>query len=352
MGLTMTRRIRIGACIPDPRDGTSLYRGVGPLSHLVKNYDVEVTYLPTIDAVSIHHYDCIFMQRPSGEPTLELAKMVKRSKIPLWIDFDDYPFEVGHDNPMHKHYANERVKEATFYIMQLADVTTVTHKTLKDLLMGDHEFQDGTKQSFGRNVVVVPNAYDKRFHGDLVTTKRKKLISWRGGLSHEKDLFVFTPMIKRVLEKNKDWEMEFVGGVPWYIKEQFDPSQVTFTELKDFLSYREHMVGLRASVNIVPLHDSLLSRCRSNIAYIETTTWGSMNIVPAWESWRDCNSVYRYSDKTSFEEVFSIVLRDYDLEKHNVSDNFKYNLEHLDLDLVNEIRMEVIQNLIGGYYGS
>ena len=343
------RRIKLAAIILDHKDATSLYRGAGPLSLLQKTDKLYISYLSSVDAVTLMHYDLVFMQRPTGQASLNVARLVKDCKLPLWVDFDDYPFAVTADNPMSAHYASKEVMEATEALIRLANKVTVTNDTLREMLI---EAVDPHKTAgvYNRKYVVIPNAYDLRFHGEVQGVRDNKKIVWRGGLSHDRDLFEFAPKIKRVLDKNKNWTMEFVGGVPWYIREQFDQTQVKFTPVQDFMAYRKHMSEINASIQIVPLHDSPLSRCRSNIGWIEGTVFGSNVLVPDFNSWDYCVGTFQYNHESDdFEGCLeNMIMSSNKVKEHQHKVAAEELMLRFRLEDINGLRMKVIKELCDG----
>lgn len=338
------KQIRLGVISPDINDATSMYRAGGPLSSLHNHIDVKIDYLKTATNMSLLHNDVIFMQRPFLPDHLGAAKMVKRLKLPLWCDFDDFMFDIPKDNPGYRQYSSKEVQSSVFEIMQLADVVSVTTEFMKDKYT-ELAIINGKERPLCKNVVVVPNAYDPRFHGIPSKPSGNKLISWRGSKSHEKDLMVFKEPILQFLNANKDWKIEFVGGVPWHFEESFDKAQATFTEPMDWFFYMEHMRKIAPSIHIVPLYDSVFNRCRSNISWIEATCFGAVTICPNWGGWTHPGTI-GYFDVDDLSRALSKADTWREGAKDFTEASFYEINKRFHIDQSNEKRAEIIEGLI------
>src|SRR6185295_502627 len=244
-----------------------------------------------------------FMNRVFNEDHLKVCQLVKRLNKPLWLDYDDFLFDVPKDNPNYHTYMNEKAHTCLIGILSLADTVSVSTRTLKALYEKEIDVGNGQTITLAKNVICIPNAYDPKFHGAQVSSNGNKLITWRGSKTHERDLMEFADPIIQFMKENKDWKIEFLGYNPWQITEQIDHSQVSHSKSREPFEYMDYLKHLNPSIHIVPLHDSLFNRSKSNIAWIEATCAGAMVIAPDWDGW--INTGYNYSDKGTFFRYMS-----------------------------------------------
>lgn len=335
--------IKVGILSPGINDATSLYRAGGPFSAL--RDDIHVTFMDKATNITVLSQDVIFMQRPFNEVHFRTAQMVKRCRVPLWVDYDDFLFDVPRDNPNYSLYMNEKVHMHLFQIAKMADIVTVSTKTLKALYEKEIDAGDGNKITLSDNVNLITNAYDKRFHGERILNTGNKLITWRGSKTHDKDLAHFAMPIVKFMNDHKDWKIEFLGYNPWQLTEQIEPSQVTITDPMEPFLYMEHFKSLQPSIHIVPLHDSIFNRAKSNIAWIEATIAGAVTICPDWDGWRN-EGTFRYKDVEEFIQCLTLAASA-SVEDMNI--NLDHSFEVISLcfylDNENELRKNIIYNL-------
>ena len=97
--------------IPNPTDGTSLYRGWGPLSRIKKHLpEVEFIVANTVDWSVLINCDGAFLQRPFTEGHLKICEMIKNMGIKLWVDYDDDLLNVPRSNPTFENYSTCRLR--------------------------------------------------------------------------------------------------------------------------------------------------------------------------------------------------------------------------------------------------
>jgi hypothetical protein len=332
--------ISLMCLLPQQHDATSFYRGAGPLGSLKRQRGDLTLSFPT-GAVNWSHLnmvDAVFMQRPFQPTHLELAKMAKRGGRPLWIDYDDDLFNVPTDNPTHTLYSRDQVQKNIAQIVAMADVVTVSTSELKRRL-----------DPLNEDIRIVPNAIDEELFGyrSWEPEKRSKCVMWRGSATHARDLAIYSSEIIELAHEFPEWTWTFLGTNPWFITDAIPSDRCTVIEPLDVLEYFEFIHGVRARVQMVPLHDSPFNRAKSNIAWIEGTFAGSACVVPNWEEWQR-PGVFAYKSKESFKRQMSLLLseKEPELELVSVRASWDHVTHNLRLERVNHLRSEVIDDLV------
>lgn len=270
--------IRILLLCPNPNDGTSYYRGIGPFMRLQKDYrDVAVYTTPELDFdnnwSALSAADIVILQRPFHNTHVKWARAVRRAGIPLWVDYDDDHLNLAFENPAYDLFMNDETRKNTEECLRLADVVTVSTQVLKDLY-GSHN----------SNVIVIPNAIDDAIYGNRPSPPRKKLVVWRGGQGHERDLDSVSQDLIEVSHDPEfaDWTFHFVGARPWRLIEKMRDSNTHWSPGEPVMTYLEKLWQMRASVVICPLVDDAFNRAKSNIVALEALYAGALPVVPMY----------------------------------------------------------------------
>lgn len=262
----------LGVFCPDPTDSTSFYRGVGPLSELRKVYftnreSLSLCFFSQVSWATLKMCDYLFFQRPA---TPNMAQIIKRAKywsIPIWIDYDDFLFDIPADNPCYELYMNETANRAMLDCLHLADVVTVSTDALAEQL-----------KQYCKKIVVIRNAFDLSFLARKPEiTAINKLVLWRGSNTHDADLQSVEDALIELSHKNPSWTWLFAGCKPGFFHRM---KNCLHQKNLDIFEYHELIFKSRPSLMIVPLVDSTFNRCKSDCALLEGTYAGARVIAP------------------------------------------------------------------------
>ena len=320
-------------------DGCAWYRGVGPWSHLGKDFadEVEVRFAYSkAQCGDIRMADCLFMLRPYTAEEVMMARMAKRLGVPVWTDWDDFLFGLTPDNPAKPLYDDPNVTRNMTEVLSLSSVVTVTTKALEsamDVLAVER-------------CVLVPNSYDPYFDKVRQPIKRSKStqILYRGSVTHQRDLSLANKVFLTAESKQACWF--FVGLQPW----EFDRMKnATFVPGRGAFDYFEVLGALSVDIGIVPLAPTQFNLCKSNIAAMEIALAGGVALVPNWAEWRDIPGVAFYSQNQSFEDEFHNLLalrQEYpSAVAKRAADTIEYFKTERHLGKANATRMEIIRSL-------
>lgn len=320
---------RIGLMMPNSFDATSLYRGWGVFGDL---RGIEIHKLGTIDWNTVKPLDILFMQRPysdTGIKAIEFAKMLGKK---VWVDHDDYLHGITIDNPDYAVYSNPKIIANIEQAMKLADVVTVSTPRLKEMYSRFNAFME-----------VIPNAYDRSYHGEPMAPGMNKVITWRGGSTHEASLMEVGDTLISFLEKNKVWSMQFIGMCPWRLAKKL-PSNARIMQHTDPFFFMKHFKSLNPSIHIAPLASTVFNQCKSNITWIEATIAGAAVIASDFSQFRQ-PGITTYSSIDGLEDSLNDLSKDPELRKNNRETSLMHIMNHLNLSSINKQRASIIEAL-------
>lgn len=332
--------IALAVNIPQFADVTSFYRAMGPLGLLRRQIDLNIVSMQSWNWATIKSCDAVFMQRPYTDDHVSIMEIVKDRGVPLWIDYDDLLTAVPTDNPAFYTYMTEKVQKNIIDLVRAADVLTVSTEYLKTAL-----------SNLNKNIVVVNNAFDQPDLGRKRPEKmltRDKAIVWRGSRSHERDVFTYTQSIIQMSRdpKFKDWYWHFIGDTMWFASDNMVHDHTYITKPMELFKYHGHIMDIKPSALMVPLHESHFNLSKSNIAWIEASFAGAVTIAPEWSEWEK-PGVLTYESELEFRAHIESVMRgEIDIEAH-VKESWDHIQEHYELSKVNKLRADVLGSLLG-----
>lgn len=276
----------IGAIIPDRRDSTSVYRGVGPLSALRRDYGHQTVHLRSIEWSTLREIDVLFMQRPCLPEHLQAIRAAHASNVPVWVDFDDDLASIPEWNPTTMLYNAKKYGANTLEAAAMADLLTVSTRRLLEV----YKPLDGV-------AVVVPNAIDTQWlpPNPRPRDPAKKIVLWRGSGTHRWDLNLLWPAVQEIESRRDDVRFVFMSdNPPWFV--EYMRTDAEFIPWMDYPSYMRALNEVAPDVVVVPLYDCPLNRAKSNIAALEALWAGAHVVAPDWEEWRSACIAANYTD--------------------------------------------------------
>lgn len=326
--------------IPDKNDATSYYRATGPLGHLRKNSDVQLSYhfSETIERGVLDICDVAFFQRPFADAHLQAVHKVKDNKLPIWVDYDDNLLCVPFDNDTCNVYNKPSVQKNIKEILEMADVVTVSTNFLKQQWKG-----------FNKNIITIENGFNvsKFFKKWSLQNKTpENVIMWRGSPTHKKDMLTVAQEVVEMSHYDKEYRFEFMGDRHWMVTERMRPNSVTLAGPFDVDSYFKHIQSKTPKAFFVPLVKSDFNMSKSNIAWMEATLSGALTICTDMPEWVQ-PGVLRYKDPKDFKTQMKIAMEmDRDTWSMNVTSSWEKICDVYNLDHQNPKRLEMLKNLI------
>lgn len=180
-------------------------------------------------------------------------KEIQGSKIIMDLDDD---ITVRDDNPMAK---DHKIQDAKFIFTQTAkavDAITVTTEYLANNI----------RKLTDKPVIVAPNSFDPSYH--LVENKKHLgplRIIWGGSITHEIDLKMIAPVVKRIKDK---YDVKFVVVGDNRIKQWWN-IDMEIESSGELEYYQQILSSLGGNIGICPLVDDEFNKNKSNIKALE-----------------------------------------------------------------------------------
>ena len=235
--------------------------------------------------------DAAMFQAPGDPLHLELIDMYKKFGKKVYIDYDDYSFDLSPYNPRYAMLGTQEVKVVQdgvekyvwkdgykgfdlkannhrFDIFKkctgLADVVTVTTPYLADKF-----------KALNPNIQPIMNAIDFTKWRPLERPAKFKdevRIGWFGGDSHYKDLELIKPMFKAIAEKHKN--VKFVMLIPspdWVnlLLNDIPKEQLEVHYWADLEIYTLILASMFWDIGLSPIEVNEFGKCKSNIKWQE-----------------------------------------------------------------------------------
>jgi hypothetical protein len=330
-------QLRILAIIPNPKDATSFYRAIGPLSSMEKDYAITYDVLTTGDELSwikMLKYDVVFLQRPCIDAHMQAIKLAKQLGKPVWVDFDDDVFTIPRDNPAHLYYSQNNVRDTVKSAISWADMVTVSTEALRSAY-----------SSLSEKILVCRNAYNDTLITSFREPKKQKIICWRGTNTHERDVRHFATEIISIMKENPDWKFACLGANWWFLSEELN-EQYMFQATTSVIQFFSMLYDVGAAIQIVPLFDNEFNKSKSNIAWQEASIAGSACVVPTFKEWEECDGA-KYTGVTGFGESIRYLINNPNHRDQMVAQSRKMLDEQFKLSHVNKKRIAGLEALIG-----
>lgn len=326
--------IKILTRVPHPSDGVSFYRGFGPLGHLRTIMDVEFQQCAEFNWNILSQCDGLYMVRPATDADVSILLMAQNCRKPVWIDYDDHVLAIPKSNPGFSFYANEKVRENIRILLKQADHVSVSTKFLKKEFS---KYRD-------RLIHHIPNALPTNlldWRGEDVP--RKKLVTWRGSRTHDKDLKTMHPFLTQLQQDLPEWDFLFFGEIDYQTYDLFDPKRIKVQPFSDVMEYFHALKRSGSSIHLVALEDNDFNRSKSNIAWMEAAWAGSQVIFNQheFEEWAVPGILYQ----NQWPEFYKEFLTTPQTKVTPVGYSREFVEKNLLISNTNEIRKKIVLSM-------
>lgn len=227
----------------DVEDPAFKHRILGELDAHVKKADVVIAQM---------------VHTPAG---LDVLKGIKTMypHIPLVSEIDDNILSTPTYNPADAVYQpGSMFRSIAVEQFRMSDAMVVSTPYLREVY-----------GEFCQNINVVPNSLDFRIWDNLKHRRNTDLvrIGWAGGASHEEDLRIIEPVVRKTLEKHSNVRFCFVHGIPEFFKnvERIEAYH-QFTRID---RYPQFLASRSFDIGVAPLVDNAFNRAKSNLRWLE-----------------------------------------------------------------------------------
>jgi len=313
-------------------NASAFYRMSGVLSYL-NSPDVSVTNIYNSSNnygwQSLIGFDTFIFQRPSHEVHLYLIELAKDMGIRVILDYDDdllnVPFHNNASITLGEQKAN--IKKA----IHLADEIWVTTPSIKHIY-----------KPYNRNIHIIPNSHNDsvfKVENKKPFNRETKIMSYRGGASHEADMYQNINDIVDMINENQDWTFRFQGSRFKHIEERTGKNH-EYTNPTTLMQFYKEYHELNANIAFFPLLTNVFNVGKSNISLLEATYAGS--------AFMGCKNLPEFNydfvidlydeDLLSFE----LVKDNFELLERRNNEAWEWILENRLLSEVNKLRIERI----------
>lgn len=335
--------MKILAFSPIKADGTSFYRGFGPLNHLERNFDIEITDASahaeiTWDVITKH--DLIFFQRPSIYNELDAMTLAKRCNRPIVIDYDDDYLSIPATNPRSNLYRDPHRVQQIRRAIELADRIIVSTIAIAESIV----------ENTGKNrdsIQVIPNAVDETVFdlSLLQDMPGRDTILWRGGDTHAADLAPYVDKLIAVYNDFPHLKWAFMGDVPKSFLDKVDTSRIRLYPFTDITEYFEWLFEIKPMLTIVPWEYNKFNKGKSNCSWIESTLAGAPTIFPRWSP-EFVEGMIGYQDPESFYRSVTLALAREDARSIAYTTSFATLCRRFTLSSMNSVRLDLFNDVI------
>lgn len=247
-------------------DATSLYRMGGVLPHLESD-EYEIINGSSIKDWSWAAFigiDILIFQRPCLQEHLNLILLAKSLGVKVIADYDDNLLSVDIYNPTYFQYKDNKL--FAINCIKSSDEIWVSTDSIKEHY-----------SPYNKNIFVIPNSHNDylfRLKDKKAFNTNTKRVIWRGGQSHQADIYENADKLVEVINKNTDWVFEFWGDRFIYLEQRCGDNYVSYP-LMEAVNYFERLANYNPNIAMFPLCTTEFNKGKSNIAWIESTYSGA-----------------------------------------------------------------------------
>jgi glycosyltransferase involved in cell wall biosynthesis len=271
--------------------GVGYYRCYGPAKALRKKgikvdvFGYEMSYMISKDNPFeslkriFKGYDLVVTKQIDTENGGRFIGACKEAGVPLVMDLDDLISEVDEDNPAHElGYGKDGEKRArALSALSMCDALFASSEPLAK------EYTKVMKEAYGKDMptYVLPNCCDPDIWKRIKREDDKWIIvGWQGSITHDSDLRIVLPVMKKLLLKYDNLIFSLTGGVR---QETYDKDFVeNFGQellkrvvinkgTQTFNSFPSYLASHQWDIGICPLKDTKFTRAKSHIKWLENS---------------------------------------------------------------------------------
>jgi glycosyltransferase involved in cell wall biosynthesis len=282
------------------KGGVAQYRITSPAKYLKRMYpELDIDVVKGTDIAKeygegknvaetyynlLSQYDIVWMKHTHNEVAIAaLFALKKKTNTKIVWDFDDDLFSVRPSAPAYEEYHPGSKKRAMIAAaLTYVDAITVSTYPLKEA------YEKLLRNVYGveKPVYVLPNFTDPEEWTETVQPHDGVTIGYHGSLTHNEDLQMVAPSIRRVLE-DTNAHFDLLGAV------QFKDAGELFSTFHDYLLDRVFVAGgtegwegfpqllakQKWDIGIAPLIEDTFNRGKSHIKWMEYSMIGIPTIV-------------------------------------------------------------------------
>lgn len=310
-------------------DPTAFYRTSGVLP-FIKHNDFELLDISgtvDFDWQTFIGADIFILQRPFNAQHVHLIKLAKDLGLKVITDYDDNLFALDEYNPCYDLYDSNRLNLKT--CVTLSDEIWVSTPSIQQTL-----------SKLNKNVIVIPNAHNDyvfKVEDKKPFNTKTKIAAWRGGASHEADVYEVADELVSLINNNLDWTFNFFGERFTYMELRCGNNYNSISAMSPIQFYK-YLHNMNPNIVFFPLRNTQFNQGKSNICWLEAVYAGAVFVGN--RELDEFNISYTGNFKHWVKEKWNDFLMD-DLKQMN-EDNWQHIQQNLLLSKINELRINSI----------
>ena len=206
--------------------------------------------------------DVVVFQMVHTRPALDLFLAMRQAlpNIPVITESDDNILSTPDYNPASIAYSapGSYCRDVAVAQFRASDAMIVSTPQLKEAYS---EFCD--------NIQIVENCLDFRVWDNVKQRRNTELvrIGWAGGASHDEDLRIIEPVVRKTLEKHPTAHFSIVHGIPPFLRDIERVECVAKFARID--RYPQFLASRNFDIGLAPLVDNNFNRAKSNLRWLE-----------------------------------------------------------------------------------
>lgn len=292
----------------------SQIRLLRPLTHPL-NDQIEVSWGESYQPADVVIVDRCWKPAISVEVAQELVEKIKANNACFIYSIDDNLLDLKPGGIIPTGLSQEQLMVVRYFLRE-ADGVIVSTEKLKERFL-----------QFNSNIFVIPNNLDERLlEGVNIPPKslfnERKVIGYMGTYTHDADIMMVLQPLREILRKYDDkLELQFLGGISDIaVLQALEGLPVRVLKIDDkTVQYPEFMPwmvkNLQWDLAIAPLEDSVFTRCKSDIKFLDYSALGIAGIyskvLPYENTVRHLETGYLAENNTeAWREALELLLFD------------------------------------------
>jgi len=273
-------KIRVLYVLADMQ-GCGWYRCMIPSFYLQMTGEFHAICAHELAMADLYNYDIVIFQRHFEDKVKPLWDAAKMNNSVIIYETDDDFFNIRPSNPANKFiHQKERYNVRDF--LKKADAIIVSTPFLRSRVQQEIKRTD--------NIYVIPNMIeidDKFLQNRKWEYDKGVRIFYSGGPSHIEDFYEMQPCFEKLKDKYGDKiQFYFMGWAPDQIKNK--EKLINFIPWQTVQRGIQVMSSVQPHIGIVPLHENIFNRSKSNIKWLEYTISGAITVASKIIPYEEC----------------------------------------------------------------
>lgn len=281
--------------------GVGYYRLVAPMKYLKKYFDIDFYGTDFGDGIQgrtnddiiasyiskLAQYDLVYTKIIDPFMAVNLLFFAcDRLKTPVIVDMDDNVLEIGKHHPAYNELKKgSQARTGMLACLSLADAIVCSTEPLKKALKSYFKKLGREKRVYVLENMVDPSDWKFR------NKKGNRKLGWHGSITHDEDLKLILPAVKKVLQEREEITFELMGGIGAQNRDKiFDPNDKEWNKLTEDKVFT--VIGTQAwkgfpkilmshdwTIGLAPVVDNAFNHSKSAIKWFEYTLKGIPTIA-------------------------------------------------------------------------